>query len=201
MYFFSNSPVRCRLTKVVCRFVSGNVSRVDTEQDWGRTRPRARRTHLQPRDHEIPYLACATVANKDELEGGWCCSSVGHGGSCLVGQDGKRKMDVDGATEEIVHRGVGGGTQQLGRGVNKQLHERQTGRQQRRCHHAGEEQRTQEGSGREAGERGGRYRRGLRGGGCPRCRKSNLMMMMMMLMRCIPGTTRCRHRSSCRLRR
>jgi hypothetical protein len=47
MYFFSNSPVRWRLTKVVCK-----VSWVDGAE-W-----------------RAPHLSGASIADEDELEGG-----------------------------------------------------------------------------------------------------------------------------------
>jgi len=65
MYFFSNSPVRWRLTKVVYA-VHVSVTH------WLRLRLRLRQPEVfrVACDGPVTHLASATIANEDQLEGG-----------------------------------------------------------------------------------------------------------------------------------
>jgi hypothetical protein len=83
MYFFSNSPVKWRLTKVVCG-ASGQHWSVSVRCCDEFVVPRQR--HRQPQRRGVrkamlkgAYLSSSAVTNKHELEGGHVAGSVGHG--------------------------------------------------------------------------------------------------------------------------
>lgn len=80
MYFFSNSPVKWRLTKVV--YLEKVVSVVIRQR---KQRSRVCKRSARSAEDRSAHLASTTVTNKHELEGGsLLCASLGHGCGVLV---------------------------------------------------------------------------------------------------------------------
>lgn len=73
MYFFSNSPVKWRLTKVVCRATMSALLSLQVgwlvclSCSWA---PCAAKSFLNTMCQIWTHLSCSTVTDKHELEGG-----------------------------------------------------------------------------------------------------------------------------------
>jgi hypothetical protein len=85
MYFFSNSPVKWRLTKVVCREVVSDVFL--QELCLSRGRPHTPGCDRKSSRIWQAYLSGTTVTDKHELEGrdAALLGSLGHGEVCCGG--------------------------------------------------------------------------------------------------------------------